>query len=124
MKKQTPRKRHGLTQAIFADANAYLGRQSHHPALGNDWFFDIKAHIGVDANGGEAPSTEREEALQGVGKGLGVIRKALKCGNLHPLNALSNRIIPMVRARVEHTFQAVRRQFGHVNTRYRCLARS
>ena len=35
-----------------------------------------------------------------------------------------NRVIAMVRAKVEHPFRVIKRQFGHAKTRYRGLARN
>jgi hypothetical protein len=52
------------------------------------------------------------------------MRKAPKGGALYPEDAKINRIIAMVRARVEHPFRIRRRQFGTVKTRYRGLARN
>jgi IS5 family transposase len=56
------------------------------------------------------------------------VRKAPKGGSLHPLEASTNRIIARVRARVrarvEHPFRVIKCQFGHVNTRYRGLAKN
>ena len=49
----------------------------------------------------------------------GVMRKAPKGAPLHPLDERINRIIAMVRTRVEHPFRFIKRQFGHVKTRYR-----
>jgi transposase, IS5 family len=124
---------------------------------GNDWFFGMKAHVGVDADSGmvhsletstakvhdsqvwdpllhgeEASvwadkgyvSAEREAAFAGPGKVWGVMRKAPKGGPLHPIDAQINRIIAMVRAKVEHPFRVIKRQFGHVKTRYRGLAKN
>ncbi len=132
---------------------------------GNNWYFGMKAHIGVDADSGvthslemstakphsgmsystarkprsgpllghEMPcqttdkgyvSAEREAAFAGPGKAWGVMRKAPKSGKLHPLDERANRIIAMVRAKVEHTFRVLKRQFGHVKTRYRGLAKN
>ena len=51
-------------------------------------------------------------------------RKAPKGGALHPLNERINRVIAMVRARVEHPFRVIKRQFGHVKTRYRGLVKN
>ena len=51
------------------------------------------------------------------------LRKAPKGGALHPVDA-QNRIIAKVRARVEHPFRVLKRQFGHVKTRYRGLAKN
>lgn len=40
-------------------------------------------------------------------------------GTLHSIDAYINRIIVTVRARVEHPFRVVKRQFGYAKTRYR-----
>jgi IS5 family transposase len=124
---------------------------------GNDWYFGMKAHIGVDADSGVTHSldtstarvhdsqvwdellhgeetsvwadkgyvsAEREAAFTGPGKVWGVMRKAPKGSPLHPLDERINRIIAMVRAKVEHPFRIIKRQFGHVKTRYRGLAKN
>ena len=52
------------------------------------------------------------------------MRKALKGSKLHPVDERINRIIAKVRARVEHPFRIIKRQFGHVKTRYRGLAKN
>ncbi len=54
----------------------------------------------------------------------GVMRKAPKGGELDPLDEQINRIIAKVRAKVEHPFRILKRQFGHVKTRYRGLAKN
>ena len=59
----------------------------------------------------------------GPGKVWGVMRKAPKGGALHPLDERANRIIAMVRAKVEHPFCVIKCQFGHMKTRYRGLAK-
>ena len=124
---------------------------------GNDWFFGMKAHVGVDADSGIVHSLEtttakvhdsqvwdellhgketsvwadkgyvsaaREAAFSAPGKVWGVMRKAPKGGALHPIDEDINRIIAKVRARVEHLFRILKRQFGHVKTRYRGLAKN
>lgn len=124
---------------------------------GNDWYFGMKAHIGVDADSGVVHSldtstarlhdsqvwddllhgeetsvwadkgyvsAEREAAFTGPGKFWGVMRKAPKGGKLHSLDERINRVIAMVRAKVEHPFRIVKRQFAHVKTRYRGLAKN
>jgi len=180
--------RHGLTEAIFADVNAYLAdkgmtlrsgtlvdatiidapsstknkSRARDPEMsstmkGNDWYFGMKAHIGVDADSGVTHSletstaklhdsqvwdellhgeetlvwadkgyvsAEREAAFKGPGKAWGVMRKAPKSGRLHPLDARINRIIAMVRAKVEYPFRVIKPQFGHVKTRNRGLAKN
>jgi transposase, IS5 family len=69
-------------------------------------------------------SAESEAAFSGPGKFWGVMRKAPKGAPLHPLDERINRIIAVVRARVEHPFRVIKRQFGHVKTRYRGLAKN
>jgi IS5 family transposase len=124
---------------------------------GNDWYFGMTAHIGVDVESGvtHSPETstakmhdsqvwdellhgeetsvwadkgyvsaEREAAFNGPGKFWGVMRKAPKGAPLHPLDERINRIIAIVRAKVEHPFRVIKRQFGHVKTRYRGLAKN
>jgi len=124
---------------------------------GNDWFFGMKAHVGVDADSGIVHSLEtttakvhdsqvwdellhgaetsvwadkgyvsvaRETAFSGPGKFWGVMRKAPKGGALHPIDEDINRTIAMVRARVEHPFRVLKRQFGYLKTRYRGLAKN
>ena len=123
---------------------------------GNDWYFGMKAHIGIDAYRGVTHSLEtstarlhdsqvwdellhgdetsiwadkgyvsaaREAAFTGPDK-LGVMRKAPKGGALHPIDEDINRIIAKVRARVEHPFRVLKRQFGYIKTRYRGLAKN
>ena len=47
------------------------------------------------------------------------MRKAPKGGELDELDEQINRIVAKVRAKVEHPFRILKRQFGHVKTRYR-----
>ena len=124
---------------------------------GNDWYFGMKAHVGVDAESGVVHSLDtttgsvhdsqvwdallhgeedavwadkayvsaaREAAFSGPGKVWGVMRKAPKDGVLHPLDEDINRVIAKVRARVEHPFRVLKRQFGYLKTRYRGLAKN
>lgn len=69
-------------------------------------------------------SAEREAEFEAPGKVWGVMRKATKGGKLHPLDERINRIIAMVRAKVEHPFRVLKRQFGYTRTRYRGLAKN
>jgi IS5 family transposase len=69
-------------------------------------------------------SAEREAAFCKDGKVWGVMRKAPKGGKLDEIDEATNRIIAMVRAKVEHPFRVLKRQFGHVKTRYRGLAKN
>lgn len=180
--------RHVLTEAIFAEVNAYLAENGmtlrsgtlvdatiidapsstknktgkRDPDMsstkkGNDWYFGMKAHIGVDADSGIVHSldtstakvhdsriwddllhgaetsvwadkayvsAERADAFAGSGKFWGVMRKAPKGGELHPDDEYINRLIAKVRARVEHPFRVLKRQFGYLKTRYRGLSKN
>ena len=124
---------------------------------GNDWYFGMKAHVGVDAQSGIVHSVDtttakthdsqvwdallhgdetsiwadkgyvsatREAVFSGPDKFWGVMRKAQKGGALHPIDEDINRIIAKVRARVEHPFRVLKRQFGYTKTRYRGLAKN
>lgn len=69
-------------------------------------------------------SAEREAAFRKDGKVWGVMRKAPKGGKLDEIDDEIHRIIAMVRAKVEHPFRVLKRQFGHMKTRYRGLAKN
>jgi len=43
---------------------------------------------------------------------------------IDPIDKEINRIVAMVRAKVEHPFRVLKRQFGHVKTRYCALAKN
>ena len=129
---------------------------------GQQWYFGMKCHIGVDIESGlvhtvrgtsgavndvvEANSLLRDSdqevyadaGYQGAGK-----RADAKAGvNWHiamrpgkrrlldktkPIEALTEqleRVKAGIRARVEHPFRVVKRQFGHVKVRYRGLAKN
>ena len=69
-------------------------------------------------------STEREEAFTGPDKFWGVMRKAPKGGDLHPIDEQIHHLIAKVRSRVEHPFRVLKRQFGYIKTRYRGQAKN
>jgi IS5 family transposase len=52
------------------------------------------------------------------------MRKAPKGNRLNRNDEEINQIIAMVRARVEHPFRVLKRQFGHVKARYCGLAKN
>ena len=52
------------------------------------------------------------------------MRKAPKGNPLHPLDERANRCKAMVKVKVEHPFRVIKRQFGHVKTRTRGLAKN
>ena len=69
-------------------------------------------------------SAAREAACAEPIKVWGVMRKASKGRPVYLLDVQINHIVAMVRAKVEHPFHAIKRQFGHVKTRYRHLAKN
>lgn len=66
----------------------------------------------------------REAEFAEQGKVWGVMRKAPKYGKLHPIDEDINRIIAMVRSKVEDPFRVIKRQFGYLKTSYCGLARN
>ena len=129
---------------------------------GQQWFFGMKAHIGVDADSGlvhtvrgtaghvndvvEANSLlhgqemdvfadagyqgahKRPDAKEDVTWHVAMrpgLRKLLDKAD--PMDALTEqveRIKASIRAKVEHPFRVIKRQFGHVKVRYRGLAKN
>ena len=80
--------------------------EMHQTKKGNQWYFGMKAHIGVDAESGLAHSLATTAANAAAEK-----RKA--CGQART-----------VRAKVEHPFLYVKRRFGYGKVRYRGLAKN
>ena len=136
--------------------------EMHQSKKGNQWFFGMKAHIGVDADSGlvhtvrgtagnvndvlEANSllhgqesdvfadagyqgaAKRPDARAGVNW-----RIAMRPGQRRVLDqadeidALGDKIEKLkasVRAKVEHPFRVIKRQFGHTKVRYRGLKKN
>lgn len=129
---------------------------------GQQWYFGMKAHIGVDAESGlvhtvrgtsgsvndvvEANSLLHgqetdafgDAGYQGAGKRPDAPadvnwhiamrpgkRKALdKTKLVDQLTEQVERIKARIRAKVEHPFRVIKRQFGHVKVRYRGLAKN
>jgi IS5 family transposase len=124
---------------------------------GNDWYFGMKAHVGVDADSGIVHSletttakvhdsqvwddllhgdetsvwadkgyvsAEREAAFSGPASSGASCGRRRRAARSTPIDEDINRIIAMVRARVEHPFRVLKRQFGYVKTRYRGLAKN
>lgn len=136
--------------------------EMHQSKKGQQWFFGMKAHIGVDADSGlvhtvrgtsgnvndvvEANSLlhgqetdvfadagyqgahKRPDAKEDVTWHVAMRpgkRKLLDKAD--PMDALTNqveRIKASIRAKVEHPFRVIKRQFGHVKVRYRGLAKN
>jgi len=129
---------------------------------GNQWYFGMKAHIGVDADSGlvhtvrgtagsvsdvvEANTllhgeeieawgdagyqgaAKRPDAKEGVRWNIAMRpgkRKLLDKSRLvDDLTDQLERIKASIRAKVEHPFRVIKRQFGHVKVRYRGLTKN
>ena len=135
--------------------------EMHQTRKGNEWYFGMKAHIGVDAEGGLVHTvigtsanvsdiTQADDLLHGeetIAFGdagyTGVEKRperkhavdwqvAMKAGKRRalaasPLGRVLERIEHLkarVRARVEHPFRVIKRQFGYIKVRYRGLAKN
>ena len=136
--------------------------EMHQSKKGKQWYFGMKAHIGVDAesglvhtvkgtsgnvsdvveaNGllhGEESDVFADAGYQGAAKRAGAKkgvnwhvamrpgkRKALdKTKLVDRLRDGIERTKASVRAKVEHPFRVIKRQFGHVKVRYRGLTKN
>ena len=136
--------------------------EMHSSKKGNQWYFGMKAHIGVDAESGlvhnvrgtsgnisdiaEANSLLHGEENVAFGDAgyLGVEKRpdatkdvtwhvAMRPGKRRALNkenaadALTDKAEKLkagIRAKVEHPFRVIKRQFGHVKVRYRGLKKN
>jgi IS5 family transposase len=128
---------------------------------GRNWYFGMKAHVGVDAESGlvhtvigtaanvhdinvahallhgEETSVYADAAYQGIEKReqAGSARwhvamrpsKRRKLNLDDPVDAIYDKIERLkagIRAKVEHPFRILKRQFGYTKTRYRGLAKN
>ena len=129
---------------------------------GNQWYFGMKTHIGVDADSGlvhtvrgtagsvndvvEANTLLHGEEVQAWGDAgyLGADKRpdakagvrwniAMRPGKrklldkarlIDDLTDQLERLKASIRAKVEHPFRVIKRQFGHVKVRYRGLAKN
>ena len=136
--------------------------EMHQSKKGNQWYFGMKAHIGVDAESGlvhtvrgtsgnvndvveanallHGDETEvfadagyqgahkRPDAKSGVFWNIAMRpgkRAALdKTKRLGQLIDQLERLKASIRAKVEHPFRVIKRQFGHVKVRYRGLKKN
>ena len=135
--------------------------EMHQTRKGNQWYFGMKAHVGVDAESGLVHSvigtaanvadvTQAHDLLHGeetIAFGdsgyTGVAkrpeheqavdwqvamkpgkRRALGKTRLERIYEAIERLKAQVRARGEHAFRVVKRQFGYVKVRYRGLAKN
>ena len=134
--------------------------EMHQTKKGNQWYFGMKAHIGVDADSGlvhtvsTTPANEADvdvvdELLHGkeefvhadagyTGADKRVARKklrweiaakrgkvqAMKEGRAKRAVEKNEKRKASIRARVEHPFRVIKRQFGLVKVRFRGLAKN
>jgi len=135
--------------------------EMHQAKKGNDWYFGMKAHIGVDARSGLVHTVATtpanvadvtvagallhgdEEAAFGDAGYQGVQKRpeaagptwhiAMRPGKRSKLNPfiepdfVAERVERMkasIRAKVEHPFRVLKRQFGFTKVRYRGLAKN
>ena len=141
--------------------------EMHQTKKGNQWYFGMKAHIGVDADSGlvhtvrgtaanvgdvmEANSLLHGQESDGYGDAgyqgadkrpdmpiqtperklrwhIAMKRSKRKALDLQrPIPALQEQLEQVkskIRAKVEHPFRVIKRQFGHTKTRYRGLRKN
>ena len=137
--------------------------EMHQTKKGNQWYFGIKAHIGVDADSGLVHTvigtaanvndvTQASELVHGEESDVfadagyqGVTKReetqdidanwhvAMRPGKRKtldrstPMGAVMDKLEHVkasIRAKVEHPFRVIKRQFGHVKVRHRGLAKN
>jgi IS5 family transposase len=141
--------------------------EMHQTKKGNQWYFGMKAHIGVDADSGlvhtvrgtsanvndvvEANSLLHGREVDGYGDAgyQGADKRpdmpepkperkfqwhiAMKrsqrtaLDHQHPISVMQEQLEQVkskIRAKVEHPFRVIKRQFGHVKVRYRGLRKN
>lgn len=134
--------------------------EMHQTKKGNQWFFGMKAHIGVDAESGlthtvtttsanVADVAEVDKLLHGKEKAvyadagyIGAQKRARKRGRrwyvaakrskvkaiedeqLHDLTQQIEHLKASIRAKVEHPFRVIKRQFGYQKVRFKGLAKN
>ena len=137
--------------------------EMHQTKKGNQWYFGMKAHIGVDADSGlvhtvigtsgnvadvvEGNSLLHGQETDGFGdagyQGIDKRRDAKKDVTWHiamrpgkrraldkennPVDALIDQVEKIkasIRAKVEHPFRVIKRQFGYTKVRYRGLKKN
>jgi IS5 family transposase len=137
--------------------------EMHQTKKGNQWYFGMKAHIGVDADSGLVHTvvgtaanindvTQAHALVHGQEKDVfsdagyqGVEKRedtrsikttwhvAMRPGKRRALDKESplgklldkiERLKARIRAKVEHPFRVIKRQFGHVKVRYRGLEKN
>ena len=118
--------------------------EMHQTKKGNQWYFGMKAHIGVDADSGLVHSvittaanvndvtqanallhgqeveTYGDSGYQGADKRRALDKSQLKERLADEIQTINARI----RAKVEHPFRVIKQQFGFAKVRYKGLAKN
>lgn len=140
---------HQFSSQILATVNATLiaapsstksssverNPQMHQTNKGNQWHFGMEAHIGVDADSdlvhtvvGTAANindvTQAIETFWHVAMRPGKRRELDKSAPMGRVLDELEHVKARIRAKVEHPFRVVKRQFWHVRVRYRELAKN
>ncbi|RVR78552.1 IS5 family transposase [Citrobacter freundii] len=100
--------------------------EMHQTKKGNQWHFGMKAHIGVDAKSGLTHSLVTTAANEHDLNQLGnLLVKTLKQHPRKNKTAINIEYMKAsIRARVEHPFRIIKRQFGFVKARYKGLLKN
>src|SRR6516225_8467773 len=94
----------------------------HQTKKGNQWYFGMKAHLGVDSRSKlihAATATPANVAAQDF-----VNRRYRHRGVVDEVERAKNRTKSKVRARVEHPIGVIKRVFGFAKVRYRGLKKN
>jgi len=92
----------------------------HQTRKGNQWYFGMKVHVGADVDSGAVH--RRGARYMGLLWYVNDKRKGSR--NLSSSQRKRNRKQSSVRARVEHVFRVIKRQFGFQKTRYRGIEKN
>ncbi len=135
----------------------------HQAKKGNQWYFGMKAHIGVDEESGlvhsvvgtaanvadvtqvdkllhgdenvvcadagytgveKHPEHEGRQVIWQIAARRSTYQKLGQRSILYKAKRKIEKAKAQVRAKVEHPFRVIKRQFGHVKTRFRGLAKN
>ena len=117
------------------DANGERDPDMHRAKKGNQWYFGMKVHIGVDAESGqvhtvtatavnEADVEHVADLLHGKERQVWADSGYRGAPSRVDRDDLQWHIAASVRAKVEHSFRVVKRQFGLMKVRFRGLAKN
>ncbi len=107
--------------------------QMHQTKKGNQWHHGMKAHIGADAESGLVHTVVGTAAnVHDVTQAHALLHGEETCGfgdagyrgTEKREEVQIEKIKAEVRAKVEHPFRVIKRQFGYVKTRYRGLSKN